>query len=114
MKVNGSLAKCLLGESEEAGVQSDLIRTVQATFQLSQKFFLGLEDCMFSFRSLFSRSLMYSSPVEELVLTGEVPTLLLGSKTVAEADVVAESAEDMFPSFKCVVFCKWSQEGRKP
>ena len=27
------------------------------------------------------------------------------SKNVADADVVAESAEDMFPSFKCMVFC---------
>ena len=54
--------------SEETGVQSDLIRTLQTTFQLSQKFFLGLEDCMPSFWSLCPRSLMYSSSVEELVL----------------------------------------------
>ena len=53
--------------SEEAGVQSDPTRTLQATFQLSQKLFLGLEACMLPFWSLFSRSLMYSSPVEELV-----------------------------------------------
>ena len=103
--------------SEEAGVQSDLMRTLQATFQLSQKVFLRLKDCMLSFWSLFSRSLMYSSSVEELVLlkedhkrdinsTGEIPTLVLDSKIVAEADVVAQSVEDMFPSFKCmVVFC---------
>ena len=102
--------------SEEAGVQSDPNRTLQGTFQLSQKLFLGLEDCMLSFLSLFSRSLMYSSPVEELVLlnedhkreinsTREIPTLVLDSNTVAEADVVAESAEDMFPSFKCMVLC---------
>ena len=102
--------------AEEAGVQSDLIRTPQATFQLSQKLFLGLEDCMLPFWSLFSRSLMYSSPVEELALlnedhkrdinsTGEIPTLVLDSKTIAEAGVVAESAEDMFPSFKCMVYC---------
>ena len=34
--------------SEEAGVQSDMIRTLQTTFQLSQKLFLGLEGCMLS------------------------------------------------------------------
>ena len=87
--------------------------------------FLWLEDWVLSFWSLFSRSLMYSSSVEELVLlkgahkrdinsTGEIPTLVLDNKIVAEADVLAESVEDMFPSFKCVVFCQRSQKGRKP
>ena len=52
--------------SEEAGVQSDLTRTLRTTFQLSQKFF-QLEDCMLSLWSLCSRSLMYSSSVEESV-----------------------------------------------
>ena len=50
--------------SEETGVQSDMIK-------LSQKFFLGLEECMLSFWSLCSRLLMYSSSVEELVLLKE-------------------------------------------
>ena len=36
---------------------------------------------------------------------GEIPTFVLDSKIVAEADVFAESVEDMFPSFKCMVFC---------
>ena len=34
-----------------------------------------------------------------------LPTFVLHSKIVAETDVVAESVEDMFPSFKCVVLC---------
>ena len=34
-----------------------------------------------------------------------LPTFVLDSKIVAEAEVVAESVEDMFPSFKCVVLC---------
>ena len=104
--------------SEETGVQSDLIRTLQTTCQLSQKFFLGLKDCMLSFWSLCSRSLMYSSSVEELVLLKEdhkkdinstvvrLPIFVLDSKIVAETDVVAESVEDMFPSFKCMVLCR--------
>ena len=101
--------------SEEAGVQSDLIRTLQTTFQLSQKFFLGLEGCMLSLCSLCSRSLMYSPSVEESVLLKEdhmkdisstvvrLPIFVLDSKIVAETDVVAESVEDVFPSFKCMV-----------
>ena len=103
--------------SEEAGVQSDLTRTLQTTFQLSQKFFSGLEDCMLSLWSLCSRSLMYSSSVEESVLLQEdhmkdinstvvrLPIFVLDSKIAAETDVVAESVEDMFPSFKCMVLC---------
>ena len=40
--------------SEETGVQSDLVRTLRATFQLSQNlFFFGLADCMLSLGSLF-------------------------------------------------------------
>ena len=70
---------------------------------------------MLSFWSLVSRSLMCSSSVEELVLlkddhkkdinstVARPPILVLDSKIVAEADVVAESVEDMFPSFKCMV-----------
>ena len=96
---------------------SEVIRTLPTTFQLSQKLFLGLEDCMLSFWSLCFRSLMYSSSVEELVLLKEdhkkdinstvvrPPIFVLDSKTVAEADVVAESVEDTFPSFKCMVPC---------
>ena len=80
---------------EETGVQSDLIRTLQTTFQQSLKFFFGLEDCMLSFWSLCSRSLMYSSSVEELVLLKEdhqkdinstvvrLPIFVLGSKIVS-------------------------------
>ena len=96
--------------SEETGVQSDLIRTLQTTFQLGQKFFFGrLEDCMLSFWSLCSRSLMFFSSVEELVLLKEdhkkdisstvvrLPIFVLDSKIAAETDVVAESVEDMFP-----------------
>ena len=72
---------------------------------------------MLSLRSLCSRSLMYSSSVEESVLLKEdhmkdinstvvrLPIFVLDSKIVAETDVVAESVEDMFPSFKCMVFC---------
>ena len=103
--------------SEETGVQSDLTRTLQTTFQLSQRFFFGLEDCMFSLWSLCSRSLMYSSSAEESVRLKEdhmkdinstvvrLPIFVLDSKIVAETDVVAESVEDMFPSFKCMVPC---------
>ena len=108
--------------SEKTGVQSDLIRTLQTTFQLSQKFFLGLEDYMLSFWSLCSRSLMCSSSVEELVWLKEdhkkdinstvvrLPIFVLDSKIVAEADVVAESVADMFPSLQCMVLCNgpWS------
>ena len=97
--------------SEETGVQSDLIRTLQTTFQLSQKFFLMLEDCMLSFWSLCSRSLMYSSSVEELVLLKEDHKKDINSSVVRlpdfcswQTDVVAESVEDMFPSFKCRCF----------
>ena len=98
--------------SEEAGVQSDLTRTLQTTFQLSQKFFFQLEDCMLSLWSLCSRSLMYSSSVEESARLKEdhikdinstvvrLPIFVLDSKIVAETEVVAESVEDMFPSFK--------------
>ena len=58
--------------SEETGVQSDVTRTLQTTFQLSQKLFFFLpEDRMLSFWSLCSRSLMYSSSVEESVLLKE-------------------------------------------
>ena len=101
--------------SEETGVQSDLTRTLQTTFQLSQKFFFWLEDCVLSFWSLWSLSLMCSSSVEELVMLKEdhkkdinstvvrPPIFVLGSKIVAEANVVAESVEDTFPSFKCMV-----------
>ena len=72
---------------------------------------------MLSFWSLSSRSLMYSSSVEELALLKEdhkrdinssvvrLSNFVLDSKIVAEADVVAESVEDMFPSFKCMVLC---------
>ena len=35
-----------------------------------------------------------------------LPVFVLDSKIVAETDVVAESVEDMFPSFMCVVLCK--------
>ena len=86
---------------------SDLIRTLQTTFQLCQKFFLGLEDCMLSF---------WSPGV--LFICGRVGTVerrsqerhqfnrrTTDSKIVAETDVVAESVEDMFPIFKCVVLC---------
>ena len=81
-------------------MQADLIRTLQTTFQLSQKFFFGLEDSMLSFWSLCSRSLMYSSSVEELVLWKEnhkkdinstvvrLPIFVLDSKIVAETDVL--------------------------
>ena len=59
---------------------------------------------------------MYSSSVEGLVQlkeahkrdissTGEITTFVLDSKIVAEADVFDGSVEDMFPSFKCMVFC---------
>ena len=34
-----------------------------------------------------------------------LPIFVLDSKIVAETDVVAESVEDMFPSFKCMVLC---------
>ena len=72
---------------------------------------------MLSLWSLCSRSLMYSSYVEESVLLKEdhmkdinltvvrLPIFVLDSKIVAETDVVAESVEDMFPSFKCMVLC---------
>ena len=72
---------------------------------------------MLTFWSLCSRSLMYSSSVEESARLKEdhkkdinstvvrLPTFVLDSKIVAEADVVAEPVEDMFPSFKCMVFC---------
>ena len=52
-------------------MQSDMIRILQTTFQVSQKLFLGMEDCMLSCWSLCSRSPMYSSSVEELVLLKE-------------------------------------------
>ena len=106
--------------SQETGVQSDLIRTLQTILQLSQKFFLGLQDCMLSFWSLCSRSLMYSSSVEELVLLKEdhnkdinstvvrLPIFVLDSKIVAET----ESVEDMFPSFKCTICAKMTAEMR--
>ena len=102
--------------SEETGVRSDLARTLQTTFQLSQKFFLGLEDCMLSFWSLCSHSLVYSSHVEESILVkedhkrdinstvGRCPIFVLDSKIVAEAVVVAESVEDFeSQSVWCVV-----------
>ena len=106
--------------SEETGVQSDLTRTLQTTFQLSQISF-RLEDCMLSLWSLCSRSLMYSSSVEESARLKEdhmkdinstvvrLPIFVLDSKIVAETDVVAESVENMFPSFKCMVLwnCPW-------
>ena len=72
---------------------------------------------MLSLWSLCSRSLMYSSSVEESARLKEdhmkdinstvvrLPIFVLDSKIVAETDVVAESVEDMFPSFKCVVLC---------
>ena len=93
--------------SEETGVQSDLTRTLQTTFQLSQISF-RLEDCMLSLWSLCSRSLMYSSSVEESARLKEdhmkdinstvvrLPIFVLDSKIVAETDVVAESVENMF------------------
>ena len=102
--------------SEEAGVQSDLTRTLQSTFQLSQKFF-QLEDCMLSLWSRCSRSLMYSSSVEESARLKEdhmkeinstvvrLPIFVLDGRTVPETDVVAESVEDTFPSSKCTVLC---------
>ena len=58
---------------------------------------------------------MYSSSVEESARMKEdhmkdinstvvrLPIFVLDSKIVAETDVVAESIEDMFPSFKCTV-----------
>ena len=100
--------------SEEAGVQSDLTKDSSTTFQLSQNFF-QLEDCMLSLWSLCSRSLMRSSSVEESARLKEdhmkdinstvvrLPIFVLDSKIVAETDVVAESVEDMFPNFKCMV-----------
>ena len=60
---------------------------------------------------------MYSSSVEESVLLKEdhmkdinstvvrFPIVVLDSKIVAETDVVAQSVEEMFPSFKCMVLC---------
>ena len=69
---------------------------------------------MLSLWSLCSLSLMYSSSVEESARLKEdhvkdinstvvrLPTFVLDSKIVAETDVVAESVEDMFPSFKCI------------
>ena len=72
---------------------------------------------MLSLWSLCSRSLVYSSSVEESVRLKEdhmkdinstgvrLPIFVLDSKVVAETDVVAESVEDMFPSFKCMVPC---------
>ena len=75
---------------------------------------------MLSLWSLCSRSLMYSSSVEESVRLKEdhmkdinstvvrLPIFVLDSKTVAETDVVAESVEDMFQSFKCMVPCDGS------
>ena len=75
---------------------------------------------MLSLWSLCSRSLMYSSSVEESVLLEEdhmkdikstvvrLQIFVLDSKIVAETDVVAEFVEDMFPSFKCMVLCHGS------
>ena len=72
---------------------------------------------MLSLGSLCSRSLMYSTSVEASVRLKEdhvkdinstlvrLPIVVLDSKIVAETDVVAESVEDMFPSFKCMVPC---------
>ena len=34
-----------------------------------------------------------------------LPIFVFDSKIVVETDVVAESVEDMFPSFKCMVPC---------
>ena len=97
-------------------MQPDLTRTLQTTFSTESEF-SRLEDCMLSLWSLCSRSLMYSSSVEESVRLKEdhmkdinstvvrLPVFVLDSKIVAETDVVAESVEDMFPSFKCMVLC---------
>ena len=72
---------------------------------------------MLSLWSLCSRSLMYSSSVEESAWLKEdhmkdinsfvvrLPIFVLDSKIVAETDVLAESVEDMLPSFKCFVLC---------
>ena len=77
---------------------------------------------MLSSWSLCSRSLMCSSSVEELVLLKDInstvvrlPTFVLDSEIVAEADVVPESVEDMFPSFKCMVpyNCPWRDGNHK-
>ena len=69
---------------------------------------------------------MYSSSVEESARLEEdhmkdinstvvrLPIFVLDSKIVAETDVVVESVEDMFPSFKCMVLLQWSLEGRGP
>ena len=43
-----------------------------------------------------------------------LPIFVLDSKIVAETDVVAESVEDMFPSFKWYGALQWSLEGRGP
>ena len=86
-------------------------------FSTESEVFFQLEDCMLSLCSLCSRSLMYSSSVEESVLLKEdhmkdisstvirLPIFVLDSKIVAETDVVAESVEDMFLSFKSMVLC---------
>ena len=69
---------------------------------------------------------MYSSSVEELARLKEhnmkdinstvvrLPIFVLDSKIVAETDMVAESVEDMSPSFKCMVLLQRSLEGRGP
>ena len=97
--------------SEETGMQLGPDQDSSNNLSTESEVFLGLEDYMLSFWSLCSRSLMYSSSVEELALLKEdhkkhinstavrLPIFVLDSKMVAEADVVAESVEDMFPSF---------------
>ena len=72
---------------------------------------------MLSLWSLCSRSLMYSSSVGESARLKDdhmkdisstvvrLPIFVLDSKIVVETDVVAESVEDMFPNFKCMVLC---------
>ena len=83
-----------------------------------------LEDCMLSFWSLCSRSLIYSSSVEESVRLKEdhmkdinstvfrLPIFVLDSKIVAETDVVAESVE--VSKFQVYGALQWSFEGRGP
>ena len=99
--------------SEETGVQSDLIRTLQAIFQLNQKLFLGLEDCMLSFWSLFHRSLMYSSPVEELVLLNEDHKRDINS-TGARLSLRQMWLRGHVSKFQKNGVLQRSQEGRKP
>ena len=104
--------------SEEAGVHIGPDQDFSNNLATESEVFFQLEDCMHSLWSLCSRSLMYSSSVEESARLKEdhmkdinsavvrPPILILDSKIVAETDVVA--VEDMIPSFKCMVLCNGS------